>query len=236
MAKKKPRTPPPPRRVQAPKTRTGPSRTSSKAQTSGVAIGDLGMRQRALLYGIAGSGVVALVAVVLLVALGGGGGFSAKKAAKVLAANGCSYKHYPALPRSPHYDTLTPKPKPKWNSYPPSSGRHYYQPVLWGDYTEPVPLIKEVHNLEHGGVIIQYGNKVPQADVDKIDAFWQKDPTAMLVAPLPNLGNKIAMTAWTNWAECSTFREPAFKAFQSAFRYHAPESSVYPKSALQPGT
>ena len=96
--------------------------------------------------------------------------------------------------------------------------------MLWGDYTEPVPLIQEVHNLEHGGMIIQYGNKVPQADITKINAFWQKDPTAMLVAPLPNLGNKIAMTAWTQWAECTSFNQKAFKAFQSAFRYHAPES------------
>jgi hypothetical protein len=236
MAKKKPRTPPPPRRVQAPKTRTGPSRTASRTQTTGVSIGDLGMRQRALLYGIAGSGVVALAAVVLIVAFGGGGGYSAKKAATVLAAAGCSYKHYPALPRSPHYATLNPKPKPHWNSYPPTSGRHFYQWVLWGDYTQPVPLIKEVHNLEHGGMIIQYGNKVPKSDVDKIDAFWQKDPTAMLVAPLPNLGNKVALTAWTNWAECGSFDQKAFKAFQSAFRYHGPESPVYPKSALQPGT
>ena len=107
--------------------------------------------------------------------------------------------------------------------------------MLWGDYTEPVPLIKEVHNLEHGGMIIQYGNRVSKDDIASIDAFWRKDPTAMLVAPLPNLGNKIAMTAWTNWAECTSFNQKAFKAFQSAFRFHAPESPIFPKSALQPG-
>jgi hypothetical protein len=233
MAKKKPRTPPPPRRVQAPKTRTGSSGKGKPA--AGVDLGDLGARQRAILYGVAGSGIVALIAVVLLVVLGGGS-TGRKSAVKTLTAAGCTYKNYPALPRSPHYTTLSPSPKPKWNSYPPTSGRHYYQWVLWGDYTESVPLIKEVHNLEHGGMIIQYGNKVSKDDIAKINAFWQKDPTAMLVAPLPNLGNKIAMTAWTNWAECTTFNQKAFKAFQSAFRYHGPESPVYPKSALQPGT
>ncbi|MDX6386915.1 MAG: hypothetical protein QOD85_717, partial [Gaiellaceae bacterium] len=144
-------------------------------------------------------------------------------------------KHLPAQPRTPHYTSLNPSPPPSWNSYPPSSGRHFYQWVLWGSYTEPVPLIKEVHNLEHGGMIIQYGNKVSKSDISKIEAFWQKDPTAMLVAPLPNLGNKIALTAWTNWAECTSFNDKAFKSFQSAFRYHGPESPVFPKSALQPG-
>ena len=133
----------------------------------------------------------------------GGGSSGAKAAAKTLAAAGCTYKHYPAQPRTPHYMTLNPTPKPSWNSYPPTSGRHFYQSVIWGDYTEPVPLIQEVHNLEHGGMIIQYGNKVSKSDVAKIDAFWRKDPTAMLVAPLPNLGTKIALTAWTSWAECT---------------------------------
>jgi hypothetical protein len=223
---KKPRTPPPPRRVQAPKQRSG--------QSNRPAVGDLAGRQRLILYAVALSGVVALVIVVAVILLGGGSS-SGKDAAKTLVAAGCTYKHFQAQPRTPHYTTLNPSPKPSWNSYPPTSGRHYFQWVLWGNYTEPVPIIKEVHNLEHGGMIIQYGNKVPQSDVAKITAFWQKDPTAMLVAPLPNLGNKIALTAWTNWAECTTFNEKAFKSFQSAFRYHAPESPVFPKSALQPG-
>jgi hypothetical protein len=233
MAKKKPRTPPPPRRVQAPKTRTGSS-SRGKPAAAGVELGDLGARQRAILYGVAGSGIVALVVVILIVVLGGGNS-GAKAAAKTLAAAGCTYKHYPAQPRTPHYVTLNPNPKPSWNSYPPTSGRHFYQTVVWGTFTEPVPLIKEVHNLEHGGMIIQYGSKVPQSDVTKIEAFWQNDPTAMLVAPLPNLGAKIALTAWTQWAECTSFNQKAFKAFQSAFRYHGPESAIYPKSALQPG-
>jgi hypothetical protein len=215
--KKKPKTPPPPRggqprRVQAPQVRA----TARSAD-------DMGARQRMILYAIAGSGVVALIVVVLLVTLGGGGG-GAKAAAKALTAAGCQYKHYKELPRSPHFATLTPTPPPHWNSFPPTSGRHYGQWVLWGDY-----------NLEHGGVVIQYGNKVPSSDVDKINAFWQSDPNAVLVAPLPKLGNKIAMTAWTQWAECTQFNQNAFAKFRSAFRYHAPESSVFPKSALEPG-
>jgi hypothetical protein len=130
---------------------------------------------------------------------------------------------------------LTPSPPPSWNSFPPTSGRHYTEWVLWGAYTEPVPLIKEVHNLEHGGVIIQYGNKVPQSDITKITDFWQADPNAMLVAPLPKLGNKIALTAWTQWAECTHFDQKAFAKFKSAFRYHGPESPLLSKGNLNPG-
>jgi hypothetical protein len=223
MAKKKPRTPPPPRRVQAPQVRQGQKSPQ-----------ELEARHRALLYGIAGSGIVALIAVVLFVVIGGGNG-GAKAAVKALSAAGCQYKTYPAQPRSPHYLTTNPSPPPSWNSFPPTSGRHYGQWVLWGDYTEPQPLIKSTHNLEHGGVIIQYGNKVSKADIAKINDFWQSDPNAMLVAPLPKLGNKIALTAWTHWAECTHFDQTAFTKFRSVFRYHGPESSVFPKSALEPG-
>jgi hypothetical protein len=221
--KKKPKTPTPPRRVQAPQVRGTPRSP-----------GELEARHRAILYAIAGSGVVALIAVIALVVVGGGNG-NAKAASKALAAAGCQYRHYPIQVRLPHYTTLNPSPPPHWNSFPPTSGRHYYQWVLWGDYTEPQPLIKEVHNLEHGGVIIQYGAKVPKSDVTQINELWQKDPNAMLIAPLPKLGDKIALTSWGQWAECTHFNKNAFSKFISAFRYHAPESGVFPKSALQPG-
>ena len=220
MAKKKPRTPTPPRRVQAPKRRVDTS--------------DPAARHRAILYGISGAGIVALVVVVLIVALAGGGS-SAKAAIKTIRAQGCQYHKYPAQPRTPHYSTLNPNPPPKWNSFPPTSGRHYYIPLPFGIYTEPVPEIRLVHNLEHGAVILQYGDKVPAAQVRQITAWYQKDANAVVVAPLPQLGAKVALTAWTDWTECTGFNLKASNAFRSAFRYHAPESGVFPKSALEPG-
>jgi hypothetical protein len=218
MAKKKPRTPPPPRRVQAPQRR--------------VDAPDPAARQRMILYGISGAGIVALVVVVLIVALAGGGS-NAKAAIKTIRAQGCQYRKYPALPRTPHYSTLTPNPPPKWNSFPPTSGRHYYQPLPFGLYTEAVPEIRLVHNLEHGAVILQYGDKVSAAQVQQINAWYQKDANAIVVAPLPKLGNKVALTSWTNWTECGGFDEKAANAFRKAFRYHAPEQ--FPKSFLDPG-
>jgi Protein of unknown function (DUF3105) len=220
---KKPKTPPPPRRVQAPQRRAD-ARTPQEMEA----------RHRAILYGVAGSGILALIVVVILV-IAGGGASGAKAAVTALHNAGCQYKHPAVQPRLPHYQTLNPSPPPSWNTFPPSSGRHYFQWVLWGDYTQPVPLIKEVHNLEHGGMIIQYGNKVPQGDIQQINAFYRSDPNALLVAPLPKLGDKIALTSWGQWAECTHFDENAFTKFKKAFRYHAPESSVFPKSALEPG-
>ena len=196
---------------------------------------DLGRRHRNALYAFSGAGIVALVAVSLLVALRGRPEATAKGAARALVAAGCRYRHYPPLQRLPHYLTLHPSPPPQWNSFPPTSGRHYYMWVRWGVHRTPVPLIEEVHNLEHGGVVIQYGDRVPAAAVAGITAFWRADPTALLVAPLPQLGDEIALTAWTQWAECTRFDAAAFRAFRQAFRYHGPESPYLPTSALQPG-
>jgi Protein of unknown function (DUF3105) len=214
---KKPKTPTPPRRVQAPQRRTDAP--------------DMGERGRRILYAIAAGGVVALVAVILLVTVGGGG--SAKAAAKTIAAQGCTYKHFKELPRAPHYATMTPSPPPKWNSFPPTSGRHFVNPLPFNEYTEVVPEIQLVHNLEHGAMILQYGNKVSQADIARITDWYREDANALIVAPLPKLGAKVAMTAWTQWAECTGFDEKAASAFRDAFRYKAPEK--FPKSYLEPG-
>lgn len=218
---KKPRTPPPPR-VQAPRQRT---HTKSPAESAA--------RQRTLLYALAGSGVVALVIVVGILAFGGsGGGANLKSAATAIQNEGCQYKRYPELARTPHYETLTPSPPPAWNSFPPTSGRHYFQPLIFNQYPQPFAEIQAVHNLEHGAMILQYGDKIPQAQIDAITTWYRKDPNAILVAPLPKLGNKVAMTAWTYWAECTGFDVKAANAFK-AFRYRSPEK--FPKSALNPG-
>ena len=222
MAKKKPRTPPPPR-VQAPQTRQG--RSSS-------APGEITNRQRTILYAFAASGVVALVAVIAVFALGGSASGSTKSAVKTIINEGCQYKQYPALARAPHYTTLTPSPPPQWNSVPPTSGRHFVTPLIFNEYTQPVAEIQAVHNLEHGAVILQYGNKIPQAQIDSITAWYRKDPNAIIVAPLPSLGDKVALTAWTYWAECTGFDLKAANAFKT-FRYRAPEK--FPKSYLNPG-
>lgn len=218
MAKNKPRTPTPPR-PQGPKQRSGPSAGSAA-------------RQRTILYVAAGSGILGLVVVVAVFALGGSPGSSLKSAISTIQNQGCQYKQYPALPRTPHYATLTPSPPPKWNSFPPTSGRHYSQPLIFNQYTQPVEEIQAVHNLEHGGMILQYGDKVPQAQIDAITTWYRQDPNAIVVAPLPALGTKVAMTAWTYWAECEGFDAKAADAFR-AFRYRAPER--FPKSYLNPG-
>jgi len=220
VANKKSRTPPPPRPVQAPKRRYEPTAS--------------GFSRRSKLVGTAvAAALVAGIAIGLAVTRGGGSGDVAKggDVAKSLAAAGCTFKTYPNLGQQ-HVSSLTAKVD--YNSFPPTSGPHYAEPAPWNFYDSPIDSqVRGVHNLEHGGVVVQWGSGVPAATVEQLRSFWQASPNGMLMAPLPRLGDKIAMTAWTHLARCRRFDESAFKAFRDAYRAKGPER--FPLSALQPG-
>lgn len=137
----------------------------------------------------------------------------------------------------------------RYNSFPPSSGPHYPIPAVYNVYDQPVPEIRLVHNLEHGAIVVQYGDQVPQATVQKIVGWYADSPNGMVVAPLPpasemhanvpaDAAKKIYLTAWTHVASCTTFDEGAFTRFRDDFRNpngDAPETPNFPLSALQPG-
>ena len=223
---KKSRTPPPPRRVQAPVRREGGSRGA------GASAADE-RRQRLILYGSAVSGVVGLAVVVLVFFVfhksSSSGGQSQALTQQFVRCGG-SLHTYPSEGRG-HVFSLSAKVH--YKTFPPTSGKHYAVPAIFDQYDQPVKEIQLDHNLEHGAIVIQYGNKVSKADVAKISDFYRSDPNALVVAPLPALGNKIALTAWTHLGTCTRFSESTFKGFREAYRYHAPEH--FPPAALQPG-
>jgi hypothetical protein len=200
--------------------------------------------------------VVLVAAVVALVVAGGAAAYfvlrdtssATQDAEQAITSAGCTFQTFKALPAGVHITNPDVTPK-QWNSFPPTSGPHYGQWVIWGEYDSPVRLTESVHNLEHGGIVIFYGKDVSQAQIEQLRRFYRDDPTAMLLAPLPKLGNKIALSAWYAplaekpgearpdargiLAECTRYDEKAFKAFRSTYRFHGPER--IPPESLQPG-
>src|SRR5207244_699484 len=57
-----------------------------------------------------------------------------------------------ASPESPHQP---------YNSDPPTSGPHLPYIAPWGVHTRPIPRELQVHNLEDGGVVVQYNCECP---------------------------------------------------------------------------
>jgi hypothetical protein len=195
-------------------------------------------------------GVAALVVVAAGIgyALLGGGSSSASsgEALKLLESAGCTVTTVKSLPSGDH-SVLTPGgTSKKWNTSPPTNGPHYQTPAIWGSYTEPLLAAQVVHNLEHGGIFIQYGPGVPAATVGQLRTFYDAHQNGTLLAPLPSLGSKVALGVWTttsasspnsgsaHLAKCSTFDEKAYAAFFKAYQFKGPER--FPPSALTPGS
>jgi hypothetical protein len=244
MAKKKPKTPTPPRPVQAPRRRD---------DSKGPAL-DFGLGHRNALYLFSAAGIVALIVVVLIVALGGGGGGKTNdaKVASAMTAAGCTFKTVKAyVPpgQGTHVNSLTKKLP--WNTNPPSNGQHYPLWAVWGFWTDAINPRQVVHNEEHGGVILWWGSDVPQSTVEALKSFYDKQPDGTFGTKYPELGSKIAVTAWTgdpnryqrnnyygfgHIGVCPTWNakvETAFTAFRDTYRGKGPEG--IPLSQDNPG-
>jgi hypothetical protein len=195
-------------------------------------------RRNLLVLGLAGGlGILALVVALAALLLTGtaaaGTAASDPNVVKVTRySSSCLDTQYKDLGRN-HTQDLSAKIA--YNSFPPTSGTHYYIPAVWGNYPTPIAQVQGVHNLEHGGIDIQYGDKVSSADKDAMFAYYDNDPVAILMAPLPRIGTRIAITAWTHLMVCQKWDKGAVDKFRDKYRFKGPESPVLSMAALQPG-
>ena len=200
-------------------------------------------RRRIAIAAAAGVAVVVIAGVALALANSGDDGPGDARAA--LEAAGCALETTAAL-EGVHSITTPDGTSDQWNTDPPTSGPHYEVPVIWGSYDEPVNQAQLVHNLEHGGVAIQYGDQVPPATVEQLEGLVQDNPRGTVLAPLPSLGNQISLGAWVTesasepekgtgyLAKCTAFDEDAFQAFLDAYQFKGPER--FPADSLLPGS
>src|SRR5437762_3358493 len=64
-------------------------------------------------------------------------------------------------------------PHEAYNSDPPTSGPHLPYIAPWGVHTRPIPPPLQVHNLEDGGVLIQYNCECPDL-VERLRAIVRR--------------------------------------------------------------
>jgi hypothetical protein len=120
-----------------------------------------------------------------------------------------------AVPLLGNVHIMSPgSPHTPYNSNPPTSGPHVRWVGKWGAHSVPVPLEVQVHNLEDGGVVIQYNcsSKPCPELAAKLEALTMHpellvmskgmtqhgDPKMLrlVIAPYPTMKHKIALTAW----------------------------------------
>jgi hypothetical protein len=108
-------------------------------------------------------------------------------------------------------------PHVPYNSEPPTSGPHLPYVAPWGVHTRPIPNELQVHNLEDGGVMVQYNCTCPEL-VDKLRGIVTRYDKYVVLAPYPNMTTRIALTAWTRLDGFEELDEKRIVRFIDAYR------------------
>lgn len=214
---------------------------------------DARRRKRLVGYG-AGALAVLVVVVVAVVVLAGGkssggggdssgtvlpGGGSVPKAktkdlSAAVKAAGCNLTSYRGKSRE-HLADLSQKVK--YDSNPPTEGKHYQVPADDGAYEKAPAATQLVHSLEHGRVVIWFQNALPKDDRAGLKALFDEDSYQMILTPDPtHMKYQVAASAWTrdptpngtgHLLACPKFDDAvydALRAFKDEYRGNGPEA------------
>jgi hypothetical protein len=108
-------------------------------------------------------------------------------------------------------------PHEPYNSEPPTSGPHLPYIAPWGVHTRPIPPELQVHNLEDGGVLVQYNCDCPEV-VTKLRALVERYDKHVILAPHPTMKSRIALTAWTRLETLDDVDDKRITRFIEAYR------------------
>lgn len=108
-------------------------------------------------------------------------------------------------------------PHAPYNSDPPTSGPHLPYIAPWGIHTRPIPPELQVHNLEDGGVLVQYNCTCPEL-VEQLRGIVSRYDKFVILAPYSTMKSRIALTAWTRLDRLEEFDEKRIVRFVEAYR------------------
>jgi hypothetical protein len=171
--------------------------------------------QRKKMVGYGAGGLLALVAAVVLVVLltgsdsGGsgpgnagdlfpdGGSIPEQKVfdvAPAARAAGCETRSVKGSGVATHTTSLSEHVK--YNTNPPTTGRHYEVPAEDGIYGEAPQDEQLVHTMEHGRVIIWVKPSLPAQQRADLRALVDDDSYQMVLVPRRKMPYAVAATAW----------------------------------------
>jgi Protein of unknown function (DUF3105) len=199
-------------------------------------------RKKMVGYGAAGLLAIVAVAVLILLATGGddagsgpgnagnvfpdGGSFPEQTIFEVgpaARAAGCQLTTKKATSRG-HTTSLSDRVK--YNTNPPTTGRHYEIPAQDGIYGEAPQDEQLVHTMEHGRVIFWVKPSLPEKQRADLRALVEDDSYQMVLVPRSNMPYAVTATAWNGEPApggrgqlmlCNEVNDKTFDALQ-AFR------------------
>lgn len=179
---------------------------------------------RKLMFGGVGAAIV--VGIILLVTLLGGGGANTAELNRLATAAGCSPIKKNSNEGSTH---VNPPQSVTYRTNPPTSGNHYPTTAETGIHVSPVQNEIQVHNLEHGHILVQYQQSLDRTILDALYAAVKTDPQWLLVAPSPSIPAQLTVSAWEHSQICNAPTTPeavvaALNGFVDAHKDNGPES------------
>ena len=212
-------------------------------------------RKQMVGYGAGGLAVLVIV-VVAVVLLAGGGGASGgggddpdtsvlpdggsvperkiDELAPAAKAAGCTLQSFKGKSRE-HTDNVDEKIK--YDSNPPTEGKHFATPAEDGAYDKAPDPKELVHTMEHGRVVIWFKTSLPEDQRADLKALFDEDSYQMVLTPDPTkMTYAVAATAWSRepvpngtgrLLSCPKMDDKAMdaiQAFRDEYRGNGPEA------------
>lgn len=138
---------------------------------------------------------------------------SSRSVAEAREAAGCGDldTFEPQAPR--HIDSAGNEERVPYETDPPTSGDHLgARTADWGFYTEPIEPEIFVHNLEHGGTVVHYGD-LSEEQLDELETVMEEFPDGAMAIPNEELDKPVVMTAWGAMLECDEVSPQVVRGF-----------------------
>jgi Protein of unknown function (DUF3105) len=122
----------------------------------------------------------------------------------------------------------------QYDTNPPTSGDHYFNPTETGSgaladgaYLNTPPMVRAVHSLEHGRVLIQYSPDLSEEEQLEIKGVFEESPQGVQMFPNPDMPYEVAATAWRQLVGCDEYSPEALdvlRDFRDIYRGNGPEN------------
>jgi hypothetical protein len=111
-------------------------------------------------------------------------------------------------------------PHEPYNSKPPTSGPHLDPKAEWGIHDQQITNELQIHNLEDGGVLIQYDCDEEDCStlIQQLETIAKRYKEKVILAPYANLDQRIALTAWNRIDTFDEFDEKRITTFINFYR------------------
>jgi hypothetical protein len=116
-----------------------------------------------------------------------------------MTAAGCRFEA-PKLQTPNHVESISDV---KYTSDPPTSGKHYDEWGAWGFYDKPMHDGNAIHHLEHGGVVLWYGDSVTEKQLKVIEEDVLDSGEKWVVTPRDGIDG-FAAAGWGQLFTCDS--------------------------------